>query len=37
MQKTQLTTTQLGDTGLEVSRVGFAAWAGVLAMPDGRC
>jgi aryl-alcohol dehydrogenase-like predicted oxidoreductase len=27
MQKTQLTTTQLGDTGLEISRVGFGAWA----------
>jgi aryl-alcohol dehydrogenase-like predicted oxidoreductase len=27
MQKTQLTTTQLGDTGLQISRVGFGAWA----------
>jgi aryl-alcohol dehydrogenase-like predicted oxidoreductase len=27
MQKTQLTTTQLGHTGLEISRVGFGAWA----------
>jgi aryl-alcohol dehydrogenase-like predicted oxidoreductase len=27
MQKTQLTMTQLGDTGLEISRVGFGAWA----------
>jgi aryl-alcohol dehydrogenase-like predicted oxidoreductase len=27
MQKTQLTTTQLGDTGLEITRVGFGAWA----------
>ena len=27
MQKTQLTTTQLGGTGLEISRVGFGAWA----------
>ena len=27
MQKTQLTTTQLGSTGLEISRVGFGAWA----------
>jgi aryl-alcohol dehydrogenase-like predicted oxidoreductase len=27
MQKTQLTTTQLGQTGLEISRVGFGAWA----------
>jgi hypothetical protein len=27
MQKTQLTTTQLGETGLEISRVGFGAWA----------
>ena len=27
MQKTQLTSTQLGDTGLEISRVGFGAWA----------
>src|SRR5207253_2200615 len=27
MQKTQLTTTRLGGTGLEISRVGFGAWA----------
>jgi aryl-alcohol dehydrogenase-like predicted oxidoreductase len=27
MQKTELTTTQLGETGLEISRVGFGAWA----------
>jgi aryl-alcohol dehydrogenase-like predicted oxidoreductase len=27
MQKTQLTTTQLGATGLEITRVGFGAWA----------
>jgi aryl-alcohol dehydrogenase-like predicted oxidoreductase len=27
MQKTGLTTTHLGDTGLEISRVGFGAWA----------
>jgi aryl-alcohol dehydrogenase-like predicted oxidoreductase len=27
MQKTQLTTTQLGDTGMEITRVGFGAWA----------
>jgi aryl-alcohol dehydrogenase-like predicted oxidoreductase len=27
MQRTQLTTTQLGDTGLEITRVGFGAWA----------
>jgi aryl-alcohol dehydrogenase-like predicted oxidoreductase len=27
MQKTQLKTTQLGDTGLEITRVGFGAWA----------
>jgi aryl-alcohol dehydrogenase-like predicted oxidoreductase len=27
MQKTQLTTTHLGDTGFEISRVGFGAWA----------
>jgi hypothetical protein len=27
MQKTQLALTRLGDTGLEVSRVGFGAWA----------
>ncbi|MDX6567725.1 MAG: hypothetical protein QOH15_303 [Gaiellales bacterium] len=27
MQKTQLSTTQLGETGLEISRVGFGAWA----------
>jgi aryl-alcohol dehydrogenase-like predicted oxidoreductase len=27
MQRTQLTTTQLGETGLEISRVGFGAWA----------
>jgi aryl-alcohol dehydrogenase-like predicted oxidoreductase len=27
MQKTQLTTTQLGDTGLEITPLGFGAWA----------
>src|SRR5438445_138358 len=27
MQKTQLETTSLGNTGLEISRVGFGAWA----------
>jgi aryl-alcohol dehydrogenase-like predicted oxidoreductase len=27
MQTTQLQTTQLGDTGLEITRVGFGAWA----------
>jgi aryl-alcohol dehydrogenase-like predicted oxidoreductase len=27
MQKTQLRTTRLGDTGLEITRVGFGAWA----------
>ncbi len=27
MQTTQLTTTQLGHTGLEITRVGFGAWA----------
>jgi aryl-alcohol dehydrogenase-like predicted oxidoreductase len=27
MQKTQLRTTQLGNTGLEITRVGFGAWA----------
>jgi hypothetical protein len=27
MQQTQLKTNQLGDTGLEVTRVGFGAWA----------
>ncbi len=27
MQKTQLRTTQLGETGLEITRVGFGAWA----------
>jgi aryl-alcohol dehydrogenase-like predicted oxidoreductase len=27
MQQTQPTTTHLGDTGLEISRVGFGAWA----------
>ncbi len=27
MTVTQLTTTQLGDTGLEITRVGFGAWA----------
>jgi aryl-alcohol dehydrogenase-like predicted oxidoreductase len=27
MPKTQLTTTQLGDTGLEITRLGFGAWA----------
>ena len=27
MQQTRLTTTQLGETGLEISRVGFGAWA----------
>jgi aryl-alcohol dehydrogenase-like predicted oxidoreductase len=27
MQRTQLTTTQLGETGLEITRVGFGAWA----------
>jgi len=27
MQTTQLPTTQLGETGLEISRVGFGAWA----------
>ena len=27
MQKTQLKTTQLGNTGLEITRVGFGAWA----------
>ena len=27
MQKTQLKTTQLGTTGLEITRVGFGAWA----------
>jgi hypothetical protein len=27
MQKTQLETTELGSTGLQISRVGFGAWA----------
>jgi aryl-alcohol dehydrogenase-like predicted oxidoreductase len=27
MQKTQLETAQLGNTGLEITRVGFGAWA----------
>jgi hypothetical protein len=27
VQKTQLDTTQLGTTGLEITRVGFGAWA----------
>ena len=27
MQTTQLPTTQLGQTGLEITRVGFGAWA----------
>ena len=27
MQKTQLRTTPLGSTGLEITRVGFGAWA----------
>jgi len=27
MYQTQLTTTQLGNTGLEITRVGFGAWA----------
>jgi aryl-alcohol dehydrogenase-like predicted oxidoreductase len=27
MQRTQLRTTQLGPTGLEITRVGFGAWA----------
>ncbi len=27
MQTTQLKTTQLGDTGLDITRVGFGAWA----------
>jgi aryl-alcohol dehydrogenase-like predicted oxidoreductase len=27
MQQTQLTTTQLGDTSLEITRIGFGAWA----------
>jgi aryl-alcohol dehydrogenase-like predicted oxidoreductase len=27
MQTTQLKTTQLGQTGLEITRVGFGAWA----------
>jgi aryl-alcohol dehydrogenase-like predicted oxidoreductase len=27
MEQTQLTTTQLGNTGLEITRVGFGAWA----------
>jgi hypothetical protein len=27
MQKTQLTSTHLDDTGPEISRVGFGAWA----------
>ncbi len=27
MQETQLATTQLGETGLEITRVGFGAWA----------
>jgi aryl-alcohol dehydrogenase-like predicted oxidoreductase len=27
MQQTKLTTTQLGETGLEITRVGFGAWA----------
>src|SRR5476649_2795316 len=27
MQQTQLRTTQLGETGLEITRVGFGAWA----------
>jgi len=27
MQKTQLRTTQLGETGMEITRVGFGAWA----------
>src|SRR5207247_7386182 len=27
MQKTQLKTSQLGETGLEITRIGFGAWA----------
>jgi aryl-alcohol dehydrogenase-like predicted oxidoreductase len=27
MQQTHLTTTELGDTGLEITRIGFGAWA----------
>jgi hypothetical protein len=27
MQQTALQTTQLGNTGLEITRVGFGAWA----------
>src|ERR1700757_820056 len=27
MQTTQISTTQLGETGLEITRVGFGAWA----------
>ena len=27
MYKTKLRTSQLGDTGLEITRVGFGAWA----------
>ena len=27
MQKTQINSTQLGTTGLEITRVGFGAWA----------
>jgi aryl-alcohol dehydrogenase-like predicted oxidoreductase len=27
MEKTQLTTAPLGETGLEITRVGFGAWA----------
>ena len=27
MEKTQLRTTQLGETGLQITRVGFGAWA----------
>lgn len=27
MEKTQVNTTQLGTTGLEITRVGFGAWA----------
>jgi aryl-alcohol dehydrogenase-like predicted oxidoreductase len=27
MQKTQLTTSELGNTGMQITRVGFGAWA----------
>ena len=34
MAKTSLTTTQLGTTGLEITRVGIGAWAALAGVQD---